>query len=38
MKVIQSVRAKAPVRVGDVILPDLCGTGIPLIATKDIRK
>ena len=38
MKVIQSVRAKSPVRVGDVILPDLCGTGIPLIATKDIRK
>ena len=36
MKSIQKITVKAPVRVGDVIVPDLCGTGVALIATKNV--
>ena len=36
MKAIQTITVKAPVRVGDVIVPDLCGTGVALIATKNV--
>ena len=28
------IRAKAPVAIGDVILPDVAGTGVDVIATK----
>ncbi len=38
MDVIRDIRAKAPVSVGDVIVSDLCGTGIDLIATKNVRE
>lgn len=33
---IKAVRVELPVRAGDVILPDLCGTGVPAIATKSL--
>ncbi|MDR1465318.1 MAG: DUF1667 domain-containing protein [Oscillospiraceae bacterium] len=33
-KALKTVRARAPVAVGDVILPDLAGTGIALVATN----
>ena len=26
----------APVRIGDVLLPDAAGTGVPIIATKPV--
>ena len=38
MKAIQKIMVKAPVHVGDVIVPDLCGTGIALIATKNVNS
>lgn len=34
MEMIRAVRVEAPVRIGDVILPDVCGTEI--VATKTI--
>lgn len=35
-KVICGLRAQAPVAIGDVICPDICGTGVDLIATRNI--
>ena len=29
-------RAPKPVRIGDVVIPDICGTGIDLVACKNI--
>lgn len=31
---LRNVRAQAPVEIGDVILPDVAGTGVNVIATK----
>ncbi len=36
MKVIAKVTAKAPVSIGDVIVPDILGTGIDMIATSCV--
>lgn len=36
VRAIKAVRVELPVRAGDVILPDLCGTGVPAIATKSL--
>ncbi len=33
---LKRVSVKAPVHMGQVILPDVAGTGVPVIATKDI--
>ena len=33
---LKDITAAAPVRIGDVILPDVCGTHIPVVATKNI--
>jgi CxxC motif-containing protein len=33
---IKSVTVSAPVRIGDVIRPNVAGTGVDMIATKDI--
>ena len=38
MKAIKNVRVKAPVEVGDILVEDLVGTGVPLIATKRVLK
>lgn len=35
MEALQGVRAKAPVLVGDVILPNVCDTGVDIVATKE---
>lgn len=32
----KTVTAKAPIAVGDVLLPDVCGTGIDLVATTRV--
>ena len=37
--VIDALRGRtvpAPVRIGDVLLPDAAGTGVPIIATKHV--
>lgn len=38
MKEINKIQAKAPVRIGDVLIDDVAGTGVPVIATRNIRK
>ncbi|MGN0055774.1 MAG: DUF1667 domain-containing protein [Atopobiaceae bacterium] len=35
VRVLSGVRVKAPVRIGDVVLPDVCGTGVDVVATKN---
>ena len=32
----RGVRARAPVAIGDVIVPDVCGTGVDLVATTRV--
>jgi len=36
MKTLRAVTVKAPVRIGDVVYADLCGTGVNVIAGKNI--
>ena len=35
-KAIQSIEVQAPVKIGDIILKDVCGTGVDVIATKVV--
>ncbi len=34
MKEINSARVNAPVKLGDVLVPDVCGTGVDIVATN----
>ena len=36
VKALKGVSVKAPVHIGDVIVPDVAGTGVDIIATKEI--
>ena len=36
MEELSRVRVTAPVRTGDVILPDVLGTGSDIVATRDL--
>ena len=36
MKELGKVQISAPVHMGDVICPNVCGTGIDVIATKNV--
>ena len=36
MEEINKVALKAPGRVGEVVIPDILGTGVDVIATRDI--
>ncbi len=38
MKEIDRVRVKAPVKLGDIIINDVCGTGVDVVATKSIDE
>ena len=35
-RAIQSIEVQAPVKIGDIILKDVCGTGVDVIATKEV--
>ena len=37
MAALAGVRLSAPVTMGDVVLPDVCGTGVDFIATKSVE-
>ena len=37
VKALKGITVKAPVRIGDVILPDVAGTGVDIVATKECR-
>lgn len=34
MKTLEAVELHAPVRVGDVVVPNVCGTGVNFVATR----
>ena len=36
MELLNDVELQAPVRVGDIVIEDICGTGIPFIAARDL--
>jgi CxxC motif-containing protein len=36
MKLLDNVELQAPVRVGDVVIEDICGTGIPFVAARNL--
>lgn len=36
VKALKNVKVKAPVSIGDVILEDVCNTGVNVIATKNV--
>lgn len=38
MAEIRNVVVAAPVSIGDMILPDCAGTGVPVVATRDVGK
>lgn len=38
MEAIREIVVTAPVKIGDIIVPDVCGTGVNVIATKNIDK
>ena len=38
MKEIDKVRAKAPVKIGDVLIPNVLGTGSDIVATRNILE
>ncbi|HCZ06023.1 MAG: hypothetical protein PWP37_1540 [Thermotogota bacterium] len=38
MKEIKKIKVEAPVRTGDVLVKDLLGTGVNLVATRSVEK
>ena len=36
MAALAKVKPTAPIHMGDVVLPDVCGTGVDIIATKSV--
>ena len=38
MKEINAVRINAPVQIGDIIIADVAGTGVPVIATRNVAQ
>lgn len=38
MEEIRKTTAKAPIHIGDVIISNVCNTGVDVIAAKDIKR
>lgn len=38
MNAINTIEAKAPISIGDVLINNVCGTNVDIIATKNINK
>lgn len=38
MREINAVTLTAPVKIGDIAIPDVCGTGVPVIVTAGCEK
>ena len=36
MKAIKAIAVTTPVKAGDVVLPNICGTGVDIVATKAL--
>ena len=37
MEEIAGVTCEAPIRIGDVLISDCAGTGVPIVATKSVK-
>ena len=38
LELLKDVVLQAPVHIGDVVIADVCGCGVDIIATKEITK
>ena len=38
IKEIDSARVKAPVKIGDILIKNVCDTGVDIVATRNIEK
>jgi CxxC motif-containing protein len=38
METIRKVKVQAPVRAGDIVIKDVCGTGVNIVATRSILR
>lgn len=38
MEEIRKASLAAPVKIGDIVIADCAGTGVPVIATKDVKS
>ena len=38
MKAVSTATVKAPVKVGDVLLPNVCDTGVDIVASRDMSR
>ena len=38
MKILKETEVEAPVHIGDVILADAAGTGVDIVATKNVGR
>ena len=38
VKALKGVEVQAPVQIGDVIVPDVVGTGVDIVATKNVQS
>ena len=38
VKALKGIVVKAPVQIGDVIVPDVAGTGVDIVATKSVTS
>ena len=36
MKTLENVKVSAPVKIGDIVLKDAAGTGVDIVATKNV--
>lgn len=36
MRLLDDVELEAPVRDGDIVVADVCGTGIPFVAARNL--
>lgn len=36
VRAMKAAHVELPVRMGDMVLPDVCGTGVPVVATKSL--
>lgn len=38
VKILKEITVEAPVRIGDIIIENAAGTGVDIVATKDVRR
>lgn len=38
VRALRDLTVAAPIHIGDILLPDVCGTGVDIITTADMEK